>query len=225
MPRLFGLIFIVIFTFVIPVHAEEVEIPSAGAPDLMTFQMADWLHEVGLFAGTETGYALEQPATRAQAAVMLVRLLGKEDVANEAAHKHPFTDVPQWAGNAVGYMYSNGISNGISITKFGSSRQITAQDYVTMLLRAMKYKDVRDFESNESVKFAVERGMFWDEPQYVEMASTASFLREHLVFASFRLLDGNMYDEEETLAGFLCSQGILTYEQLAKANIKATYWQ
>ena len=39
---------------------------------------ADSLHEMGLFQGTQNGYDLDRTPTRAEAAVMLVRLLGKE---------------------------------------------------------------------------------------------------------------------------------------------------
>ena len=38
---------------------------------------ADSLHEMGLFQGTQNGYDLDRTPTRAEAAVMLVRLLGK----------------------------------------------------------------------------------------------------------------------------------------------------
>ena len=39
---------------------------------------ADQLKALGLFQGTEQGYELDRAPTRAEAATMLVRLLGKE---------------------------------------------------------------------------------------------------------------------------------------------------
>lgn len=44
---------------------------------------ADTLHSLGLFQGTNNGYELDQQVTRAQAAVIMVRLLGAENEARE----------------------------------------------------------------------------------------------------------------------------------------------
>ncbi|MFR8291359.1 MAG: S-layer homology domain-containing protein [Dysosmobacter welbionis] len=55
-----------------------------------------------------------------QALVLLVRFLGKEKEATSRVWEHPFTDVPSWASNYVGYAYEAGLTNGISTTHFGS---------------------------------------------------------------------------------------------------------
>ena len=74
-------------------------------------QTAETLHALGLFRGTgedENGvpiYALEKTATRAEALVMLIRLLGEEDAALSSLAAHPFTDVPAWADRYVAYAY------------------------------------------------------------------------------------------------------------------------
>ena len=62
-----------------------------------TEAQAQMLYDLGLFRGTEKGFELEQPMTRAEAAVMLTRFLGAEQTALEGAWTHPFTDVPEWA--------------------------------------------------------------------------------------------------------------------------------
>lgn len=49
---------------------------AAGAANFET--AADTLNKLGLFNGTESGYELDRAADRAEAATMLVRLLGKE---------------------------------------------------------------------------------------------------------------------------------------------------
>ena len=43
-----------------------------------TEAQAQMLYDLGLFRGTEKGFELEQPMTRAEAAVMLTRFLGAE---------------------------------------------------------------------------------------------------------------------------------------------------
>lgn len=65
---------------------------SAGAANFTN--CADALHEMGLFSGTDKGYELDRAPTRAESAVMLVRLLGGEKEATEKNYKTPFTDVP-----------------------------------------------------------------------------------------------------------------------------------
>ena len=66
-----------------------------------TEAQAQMLYDLGLFKGTDKGFALEKSMTRAEASVMLTRLLGAEKTALAGNWKHPFTDVPQWADKYV----------------------------------------------------------------------------------------------------------------------------
>lgn len=59
-----------------------------------TEAQAQMLYDLGLFKGTDKGFALEKSMTRAEASVMLTRLLGAEKTALAGNWKHPFTDVP-----------------------------------------------------------------------------------------------------------------------------------
>ena len=67
--------------------------------------------------------------TRAEASVMLTRLLGAEKTALAGNWKHPFTDVPQWADKYVGWLYQNGLTKGVSATLYGSQRNVTCDQY------------------------------------------------------------------------------------------------
>ncbi|NLD87238.1 MAG: hypothetical protein GX633_03155, partial [Clostridiales bacterium] len=58
---------------------------------------ADALKAMGLFRGTNSGYELDRAATRVEAIVMLIRILGEENNALSFKGTHPFTDVPSWA--------------------------------------------------------------------------------------------------------------------------------
>ena len=69
-----------------------------------TEAQAQMLYDLGLFKGTDKGFALEKSMTRAEASVMLTRLLGAEKTALAGNWKHPFTDVPQWADKYVGWL-------------------------------------------------------------------------------------------------------------------------
>ena len=64
---------------------------------------AQKLDDLGLFQGMGNNadgtpnYGLDQTPTRAQAVTMLVRLLGKEQEAQNSTYSAPFTDVADWA--------------------------------------------------------------------------------------------------------------------------------
>lgn len=105
------------------------------------------LYNLGLMKGTgvtENGillFDLDRTPTRAEAVTMLVRFLGKENEAQSMGKAHPFTDVPTWADGYVSYAYKNGLTNGMSETKFGADTLATPEMYMTFMLRALGYTD------------------------------------------------------------------------------------
>lgn len=116
---------------------------------------ADELKAAGLFIGTSKGYELDRAPTRAEAAVMLVRMLGKETEANEKNYSHPFKDVEKWASPYVGYLYKNNLTNGISADKFGSSNVCDAKMFCAFILRSLGYSEAAgDFKYAGVLDFA-----------------------------------------------------------------------
>lgn len=94
------------------------------------------LQQLGLFEGTENGFELESPVTRAQAATMVVRLLGETAQTAE----NPFTDMQgHWAENAVAFAASQGYVKGTGEGTFEPERGVTGREFATMLLRALGY--------------------------------------------------------------------------------------
>lgn len=85
---------------------EETYTVNTPAPVLKNANKAEALKSLGVFVGTDKGFELERPATRMEAAVMLTRLLGKEEEAREENNPHPFEDVPDCGGFYVGYLAS-----------------------------------------------------------------------------------------------------------------------
>ena len=123
----------------------SVPVMVAAQSEDSQLQAADLLNSYGLFRGTDKGYELERPGNRVEALVMLVRLLGEEDAALAGTSpRHPFDDVPAWADNYVSYAYQKGYTNGVSITKYGSTNIASAAMYITFVLRALGYDDSRD---------------------------------------------------------------------------------
>jgi hypothetical protein len=144
---------------------------------------ADALKEMGLFKGTANGYELDRIPTRAEAAVSLVRLLGKESEALAGTYNLPFTDVPDWAKQHVGYLYANKLANGTSDTTFGSGDNCNAQMFTTFMLRALGYSEgTGDFSYTTAQEFALKLGLI----QIID--STGAFTRDNMVALSYTAL-------------------------------------
>jgi len=148
---------------------------------------ADDLKSLGLFLGTNEGYELDRSPTRTEAAVMLVRLLGKETEAKENNFAHPFTDVPGWANPYVGYLYENGLTNGISDDEFGAADLCDGQMFYAFVLRSIGYtENGGDFTYDGAVDFAVELGLVGDE------LLGDSFTRDDCVYVMYAALNANI---------------------------------
>ena len=133
-------------------------IGDESSAEMTQTEMADLLYEKGLFLGTDLGYELDRAPTRAEAAVLFVRVLGREDEALAGDGTSPFTDVPAWAAKHIALLYREGLTVGQSETLFGSDSTTSARDYATFLLRAMGYTDGVDFQWETAMDTAAELG-------------------------------------------------------------------
>lgn len=172
---------------------------------------ADALCELGLFKGTGNGYELERTPTRAEALTLLIRLLGKEDEALSKNLPHPFKD-GCWADAYIGYAYENGLVNGISETEFGSQLPMTANQYATLLLRALGYSDDTggQFGYDTALEFALHK---LDTEPY-----DGEFTRGELARLSWAALNTPLYGQFKTLARALMSDRAFTQNELSTAT-------
>lgn len=133
--------------------------PTALALEGETTRAADTLSVLGLVRGTTGGdYALSAPATRAQAAVLLVRLAGAEDAAKLDPWFAGFRDVPVWATDAVDYAAHQGWMTGVTVLDFNASAAIDARDWFSSLLRMLGYGE-EDFLADDAAAFARRIGL------------------------------------------------------------------
>lgn len=166
---------------------------------------ADSLHEMGLFQGTQNGYDLDRTPTRAEAAVMLVRLLGKEAEAKTLTYTAPFTDLKGWEKPYVQYLYSNGLANGTNRTSFNPTGKCTAQMYAVFLLRALGYSDTADFSYVNAIETAREQGIY-----DTGIINVQNFLRDDAAAASYTVLSVSPKNSEGTLLDQLVSENAIT---------------
>jgi len=176
---------------------------------------ADELFELGLFNGTDKGYELDKPLTRAEGATMLVRLLGEGDNVDEYEYWEVFEDVTSehWSYPYVMYCYENDITKGTGEYSFSPDLNIDAREFVTLVLRSLKY----EAEPENAYDIAVNKGLFGTE--FVRtLEGNDEFLRNEMVYIAYRSLktktaDGNV------LAEVLAKKGVLDESQAKKFNI------
>lgn len=182
-------------------------VPFAAAQEGETLRAADALHTLGLINGTGTsGYALESPATRAQAAVLLVRLAGAQQDAAADNWFSGYRDVPAWASRAVHYAVHQGwidspASAGLD---FHPDTAITADEWFTFLLRMLGYDDAAgDFSPDSAALFAQHIGL---TPQ----VSTGSLSRGQLFVLLESALSFSYKDGSATVISRLIDRGIVS---------------
>ena len=166
-------------------------------------QSADRLHELGLFQGTQNGYELDRAPTRAEAAAMLTRLLGKEAEAKGLTYSAPFTDLQNWEKPYVQYLYENGLTTGATATTYEPEAPLTANMYAAFLLRALGYSDAAgDFTYRGAADYAESLGVYDDV-----IVDAEHFLRDHVVAASYTALSAQPKGSDKTLLRTLADQG------------------
>lgn len=184
--------------------------------------VADKLYILGLFQGTGTDpqgkpiYDLHVKPTRQVAITMLVRLLGEEKEALSSNLKHPFIDVDAWASPYIGYAYANGLTKGISDTKFGSQDLASANQYLTFVLRALGYNDaIGDFKWDKPTVLSEKIGLNIDG--YKD--NSVSFFRGDIAIISENSLNIKMKDSDINLLQHLLNNNAVLFENIIKAGL------
>lgn len=102
------------------------------------------LAQLGIMRGTDLGMELEREVNRAEAVVLLNRLIPADADKGEEGTL-PFADMRgrlDWAQGAVLRFCRNGWINGVSATEFAPERTVTGAEFTKMLLSALGYSGV-----------------------------------------------------------------------------------
>ena len=177
---------------------------------------ANTLYELGLFKGTDSGYELDKTLTREQAVTILVRLLGEEENVLSAEFDEVFTDVDssRWSYPYIMYCYENNITKGTGEDTFSPEDEVTAEQFVTLVMRLMGYEDT---EPSNALTGSVYIGML--NTQVVrELDKSANFLRDDMVYVVYRSLMCNMSDGTR-LADFLAEKGVITEKEAKQFDV------
>ena len=163
------------------------------------------LASIGILNGGAGGFDLDKAPTRAQPAIMLVRLFGAEEEAKAAYAagdlKCPFSDVGETAAPHVAWLADKGLASGTSEGVFGASSPCTAKAYTIFLLRPLGYRDNVDFTAAGAQEFAMGIGLL-DTSMF-----TGSFLRDDLVALTYQALGADLKGGETWLLASLVKSG------------------
>lgn len=182
--------------------------------------LAGGLKELGLFlgrgqhSGPGDDFDLAGKPTRAEALTMLLRALGKGREAEAHGKTHPFSDVPAWADGYVSYAYEQGLTKGVTATRFDAEKAATADIYLTFMLRALGYTEGiydGDFTWNSPYALAARCGML---PVQVDRDA---FLRADVVTVTCAALFAKQKGTETRLHEALAAEEVFTREAFQKA--------
>ena len=188
---------------------------SITKPDVTSdYACAKGLYALGLAQGydsTGTNFGLTDNMTRIQTVVQVIRFLGVEDEVKAGSYTHPFTDVPAWANNYVGYAYANNITSGRSATEFDPDGVVDEMQFLTFMLRAIGYKDAEgDFVWNNPFALAKKIGMRDSD------TAAEAFVRGDAFRISFNALYATAKNEKAVYEN-LAAAGVFTTADLANA--------
>lgn len=82
--------------------------------------------------------------TRLEAVVFILDCMGC-DVDEKYADYNPFSDVRQGTEKYLGYAYSLSVVKGTAEGIFDGDRKVTREEFLTMVLRLLRYKDVNNY--------------------------------------------------------------------------------
>lgn len=177
---------------------------------------ADILYELGLFQGVgfdpqgKPLYDLGARCTRAEAAVMLMRLLGLEEEA-QTAPAGPFTDLQDWQKPAVNLLYQKGMISGASADKFEPEAPCTVEMYATFMLRALGYSDKNgDFRYESAPVFGMQIGLVDNFS-----CDIGDFRRDDAVQMSRMALELRPRGAKDTLITQLVAEGVVDKDKAA----------
>lgn len=177
---------------------------------------ADTLYELCFFKGTDNGYELEKTFTREEAATILVRLLGEEKNLNDKAYDEVFTDVlsDRWSFSYVMYCYENEIIKGTDDNIFSPESPITAEEFVTLVLRLVGYTYI---EPENALEQSIYVGLLNSEVVR-DFESADKFLRNDMVYVVYRSLMTKSADGK-ILADILAEKGAITEAEAKEFDV------
>ena len=203
---LFFLVISIILSYSAPINAQQADNSNSLA------SVSDNLNKLGLLSGDGNGnYNLDSNLKRTEAMTFLAKLMGKYEYIQknrDTLKKTKFKDVAEtdWFAPYVGFCYSNNIVSGYGNQLFGSKDNITEQAFLVMVLKLLKYDDIK---WNDNVfKKAYEVGLVADKAYLSRTKdNNNSYTRGKAVISMNTALSTKINGQSKTLIQSLINDG------------------
>ena len=183
---------------------------SVGANEAVKLQMLNLYVDEDNIADTD--YNVDGVPTRLYTIVQVVYMLGVQSDALNQGLAHPFTDVPAWASSYVGYAYANGITSGVSATKFDPNGEVAETQFITFMLRTIGYDDrMGDFVWNNPYTLAKTAGLTDSETPDTDFTRGDAFVITYNALSATMKGGGQLKD-------VLIDKGVFTAEKYATVS-------
>lgn len=173
------------------------------------------LYYLGMLTGSGSNinggieFNLKRGLNRVEAAVFAVRLMGAEEEATRIHYRHPFTDVPDWANDYVGYIYSCGLlkdmSEGADGLLFRPTLGETSERFSSYMLYALGYRITSgDYTTLIAAEYARDIGICVTEKE-------EPLTRGDAVLAMYNTLRTTCKDSDRVYSDVLVEKGVINY--------------
>ncbi len=197
---------------------ETVDSHIAAGISLSADDAAMRLYYLGLISGSGVNinggidFALERGLNRVESAVFAVRFMGAEEEANLVHYPHPFTDVPDWASDYVGYIYSCGLLDDIletseidGVVRFNPQLGESCERFMSYLLYALGYRiDEGDYTFYTAAEYCREIGI-------CETGRDEPLTRGGAALAMYNAMRTTTKGHDRVYSDVLVQKGIIDY--------------
>ncbi len=179
------------------------ELPEADAA--MRLYYLGIVNGSGSNSNGSIDFGLSRGLNRVEAAVFAVRLLGAEIEALRRHYEHPFTDVPAWASDYVGYIYACGLLRDMQGEEFDPAAPETTERFMSYMLYALGYRmGKKDYTYIMAAEYARDIGI-------CTTAKDAPLTRGGAVVAMYNTLRTTMKNSKTVYSDSLVKSGAISY--------------
>ena len=186
----------------LPPQATQKNLGGRSTADVFaTEKMAEYLQYYGFLENTDSECDYGRSVMRLEAVTIAVRLVNCEGYALTAdwgsgdTIAHGYSDVPEWASGYVSCALSIGLLKDDGNALFGSGLNITAHEFVVLLLRALDYNDTFwHFDPENPWRLSERIGL-----THGQYATSGDFTFGDVVRLSFSALCTNIKNQSMTM--------------------------
>lgn len=170
------------------------------------------LYYLGILNGSGTNvnggvdFNLDRGLTRVESAVFAVRLMGQEKEALKLKKSHPYTDVPAWASDYVGYIYSCGLITDIGGELFEPSKPESTARFMSYILYTLGYRiEKKDYTYLMATKYVVDAGIS-------NVRENAPLTRGDAIMTMYNVLRTTIKGSSRVYSDVLVEKGVISYQ-------------